>query len=145
MHCKSQMPLEKAWLYFIHIIQTNGKQSLGKYSISLLRKQVIIHEKLLFSLGLSFEEWWLCSYKQTRRWFLAVFIIITSSERIAILPLGFPSFIAIIHCHYHQRYDLVFFEGATYFSAKELFSQESVYTHLEIRRELEIMKQRIKS
>lgn len=56
----------RALLHLIQIIQTNGKQSLGRCCVSLLRKQVITHDKLLLSLVLNFDEWWLYSHKQTQ-------------------------------------------------------------------------------
>lgn len=136
MHCKSQMPLEKALLPLIRIIQTNGKQSLGRYCISLLRKQVITHDKLLLSLVLIFEEWWFYSHKQTQLAFgnLCHPCLICNDCNLKEL-LGFPSLIAIIHAIIIRAIIWFFFlKGATYFTARELFNEESVHTHLQIKR-----------
>lgn len=60
------LPLEEAWLHLIQIIQTNGKQLLGRFVLALLRKQVITNDKLLLSLVLNVEEWLFYSHKQTQ-------------------------------------------------------------------------------
>lgn len=109
MHCKSRMPLEKGITAPHPDYPDKWKQCLGRKCISCLRKQAITSDKLYLSLVLNFGEWVFCSHQQTELAFGNSYhcCLISKDCSLQVL-LCFRSSLAIIHCHYHQRYNLVF-------------------------------------
>lgn len=84
---------------------------VGRCCISLLRKRVITRDKLLLPLVLIFEEWLFYPHKQTPLAFGDFHHpgLICKDCNLQVL-WGLPSSIAVIHCHYHQSYNLVFWK-----------------------------------
>lgn len=110
MHCKSQMPLEKAFLHLIQITQTTGN-SLWEGTVFLFRES----RWLQVTNRSSHCSWTLksgcCVHLSTVVYTVGFGQFISSLTHLKWcnlqVPLGFRSSLAIIHCCYHQRYNLV--------------------------------------